>query len=181
VQAVVAARLGLRGEVVQQVRTPLAEVDDPRCEALGVERETQRVDRRLEQLRRDARGQQRDGAVGGQEVPGAVDDDRRIRLVGGEHPLQRGADRPELGLTQLALRVHGRVARGKQQPVALAQRDVQALGEVQDHLLARPRAPGLDEAQVARRDAGLQREVELAEAALRAPRAEQGADRGHYL
>ena len=35
--------------------------------------------------------------------------------------------------------------------------------------LARPRAPGLDEAQVARGDAGLQREVELAQAASPAP------------
>ena len=49
-------------EVAQQVRAPLAEVGDPRRHALGVQREPEHVDRRLEQVRRDAGGQQRDRA-----------------------------------------------------------------------------------------------------------------------
>ena len=51
---------------------------------------------------------------------------------------------------------------------------------VQHHLPARLRAPGLEEAQMAGRDAGLEREVELAEAALGPPGPEEWAD-SHYV
>ena len=53
-------------------------------------------------------------------------------------------------------------SRGEQQLVAVAQGHVELLGEVQHHLGAGPRPPGLDEAQVPRGDVGLERQVELA-------------------
>ena len=92
--------------------------------------------------------------------------------------VERVLDRPEL--LERPLRVDRRVAGGEQHPVALAQRHVELLGQVQDHLLARARAAGLEEAQVARGDAGLEREVELAEAALGAPGLEEWPD-SHYV
>ena len=54
---------------------------------------------------------------------------------------------PISGLVEPALPVDGRVARGEQQLVALAQRHVELLGEVHDHLGARPRAARLHEAR----------------------------------
>src|SRR5215208_6784806 len=57
--------------------------------------------------------------------------------------------------------------------VAFAQRNVEALGEVEDHLAARPCPPRLDEAEMARRDGGSHRDLELAEVALLPPLAQQ--------
>ena len=50
----------LAGEPVEQVCAPLAEVADARREPVGMQAEAQDVDRRLEQVRRRAVGQQRD-------------------------------------------------------------------------------------------------------------------------
>ena len=83
------------------------------------------------------------------------------------------------------LAVGGRVAGGEQQVVAVAQRDLELLGEVDDHLAAGLRAAGLDEAQVTSGHAGLQGEIELAEAPAAAPVLQQRperdgiGDRGH--
>ena len=81
------------------------------------------------------------------------------------------------GVVERALRVGGRVAGREQQRVALAQRHLELLGQVQHQLAAGLRAAGLDEAEVARRDAGLERQVELAEPAPLAPVAQQRAER----
>jgi hypothetical protein len=140
--------------------------------------QAQDVDRRVEQLAGDAGGQQRHGAVGGDHPPVAIDDQRRVGLVPGEDALERLADRTHLGLGQVALPVGGRVPRGEQQPVALAQRYVELLGELHDERRARPRAPRLHEAQVAAGDAGLEGEVELADVPALAPVAQQRADGG---
>ena len=118
------------------------------------------------------------GPVVGDERPAAVDGDRRVGLVAVEHELDRLVDGLHLGLVERALLVDRRVAGGEQEPVALAQRHLELVGEVEDHLGARLRAAGLDEAEVAGGDAGLEREVELAEAAALAPVAQQGAERG---
>ena len=63
-----------------------------------------------------------------------------------------------------------------EQRVAIAQRYVEMLGEVQDHLAARPRPARLHEAQVPGRHARRVRELELAEAPARAPVAQQLTD-----
>ena len=82
-----------------------------------------------------------------------VDHERRVRLVAAEDLVDRVAHRAHLGRVEIALRKPRRVAGGEQQVVAVAERHLQLLGEVQHHLGARSRPAGLDEAQVPRRDA----------------------------
>jgi hypothetical protein len=94
-----------------------------------------------------------------------IDHERRIRLVPSQHLLDRFAHRTHLGNIELALRVGRRVARGQEQVVALAERNLEPLGQMEQQLRARARAAGLDEAQMARRDVRLQRELELTEPA----------------
>jgi hypothetical protein len=72
--------------------------------------------------------------------------------------------------------VERRVARRQQQAVAIAQGDFEMIGEVQDHLAARARPTGLEEADVTGGDSRLERQLELAEAAALPPGAEQLAD-----
>ena len=67
------------------------------------------------------------------------------------------------GASSARLAEHRREAGREQQGVALAQRDVQRVGQEQHHLAARLRAAGLEEAHVSRRDARLVRERELAQ------------------
>jgi len=96
--------------------------------------------------------------------------------VPGKHLAQRGAHALQFRLVKSVLGVGGCVAAGQQQRVALAQRDVQLLGQPEDHLRRRAGAPGLDEAQVPRRDVGLDRQVKLADPAPPPPLAQQFAD-----
>ena len=138
--------------------------------------EAKDVDRRLEQVRRGAVGQHGDGPIGRDQPPVAVDDDGRVRLVAAQEPVEHVAHRPHLGIVQVALRKRGRVAGREQECVAVTQRHVEMLGQLHDHLGARPRTAGLDEAHVARGDAGSDREVELAQATPLPPVAEQRAD-----
>ena len=60
---------------------------------------------------------------------------------------------------------------------ALAQRHLQLLGQGQQQLRTRVGATGLDEAQVPRRDAGIQGQCHLADPAAVTPAPDQGADR----
>ena len=73
------------------------------------------------------------------------------------------------------------VARGEQHRVALAQRDVEVLGEGEDELGRRLRLAGLDEAEVAGRDADVEGEVHLAAPAVLPPVSQHRSDRrrGH--
>ena len=133
----VAAHRDLALEALEHVRAPLAQVGDPRCDAVRMEAHAQDVERRLEQLGRDARRQQRHRAVGGQHLPGAVDDKRRVGLVPREDQGERVADRRHLRVVERVLLVDRRVTGRQQQPVALAQRHFEPAGEVQHHLGAR--------------------------------------------
>ena len=130
----VAARDGLAPEPVEQVRAPLGEVHDPRRHALGVQREAQDVDRRLEQVLGDAGGQQRDRAVARRPSPSGGR--RRPRgTARGPCRTRSSASRtgPISGSSRSRCAVGRRVAGGEQQLVALAQRHVELLGQVQDH------------------------------------------------
>src|ERR1043166_3042194 len=69
-----------------------------------------------------------------------------------------------------------RVSGGDQQDIALAHRHLELLGEVQHHVAARLRAPGLDEAEVPRGNARLAGERQLAQAPALAPFAQQMTD-----
>ena len=96
-----------------------------------------------------------------------------IRLVGGEHEVQRGPDGGHVGVVEAATVVDRRESGGEQQLVALPQRHLQLLGQVQHHLPAGPRATGLDEAQVPAGHPGLAGQVQLAEPPALPPVAQQ--------
>jgi hypothetical protein len=93
--------------------------DDPRCHPLGVKAEPQRVDRRLEQVRRGAFSQQLERSVGGDQAPVAVDDQGRVGLVAGEHPVDRLAHRAHLRVGELVLAIGWGEAGRQQQRVSL--------------------------------------------------------------
>ena len=137
----------------------------------------QRVDRRFEQGRGDAVGEDGEGGrVGGHEIPAPVDDDGGKGLVAAEEPVEGIAHRGHLLRVERRGGVHRRVAGGEQQAVALAERHVEAIGEVQHELAARLRTPGLHEAEVAGGHLGFNGEVELAEASPLSPVAQQRSD-----
>ena len=118
----------------------------------------------------DAVGQElQRGAVRGDEVPSPVHDDGGERLVPGEDRVERVLDGRHRRRVERRLRVHGGVAGRQQQGVALPQRHLEVLGEVQHELPTGPGTAGLDEAQVAGRHLGLHREVELAQPAALPP------------
>jgi hypothetical protein len=98
-----------------------------------------------------------------------VDRQRRIGLVALEHEIDDPARGLERGIVERSLREHRRIARGGEQDVALAKRHLEPLGETQHHLARGLRTPGFDEAQMPRRDLGIDREVELAHAPALAP------------
>jgi hypothetical protein len=143
-----------------------------------VQAQAQHVEGRLEQLGRCAGHQRRHRAVVRNEVPVAVDREGRIRLVPGEHRLDRPACAAHRRVIEAALAVHRRIARCDQQSVALAQRHVEAPRQAQHHLAAGRGTTGLDIAEMPRRDLGLAGELELAEVSALAPVAQQGTD-GH--
>jgi hypothetical protein len=86
------------------------------------------------------------------------------------------------GLKGAIIRVMSHAAaRREQEDVSLAQGDLELLGEVEQQLAARPRATRLDEAEVTRRDGGLQRELELAQLSSLPPYAQLLSRRvGHH-
>ena len=95
--------------------------------------------------------------------------DRRIGLVALEHQLDRAARRRQRRIVERPLGEHRRDSRPRP-----AGRCVRAAAPRASRPAAAPsrgglRAAGLDEAQVPRRDLGLEREVELAQAAPLAP------------
>ena len=108
----------------------------------------------------------------------AVDNHRRIGLVGAEEAVDGLAHRRHLRGFELALGVHGGIAGGQQHRVALTQRNLELLSQPDHHLPAGTCAPGLQETDLAGRDLGLQRQLELAEVPPLAPRAEQLSNGG---
>jgi len=76
----------------------------------------------------------------------AIDDERRVGLVGGQEPLERLPDGRHLAGLERALPEDGRKASREEQAVPLTQRNLETLGEMEEHLAARPRTLRLDEA-----------------------------------
>ena len=112
--------------------------------------------------------------VGGHEVPPAVDDDRRERLVAGQDLVEGVAHRRHLGPARAASR--GRAGRSRRREAArcaraAARRGARRGGAASSRLGCD--RPGLDEAQVPGRHVGLEGQVELAEAPAVAPVLEQ--------
>ena len=117
---------------------PVREVDDQRAHPPRMQAEPQDVHRRLEQGWVDVgpgRGL-RHRRVRGDVVPGTVEDECGIGLVRGEDPVERLADRLELGVGERPLGKCRGVARGEQEMVAIPEGDLQLLGDRKQHLAA---------------------------------------------
>jgi hypothetical protein len=110
-----------------------------------------------------------DGPVREHDVAPAVEYDCRVGLVAGEQPLDRLAGLPALGAVQIGFGVRRRVAGRQHQRIAFAQWHIQLLGQGKQQPAAGTGPPGLDEAEVAGGDSGIQREVELAAPPALAP------------
>jgi hypothetical protein len=147
----------------EQVTAPVGEVADVRRHAVWVQRDAERVRGRRAEFRRDTTGDVRDAAVCGDDVPVTVDNQGRIGLVGGQKPFERLPDRRHLAFVERALPEGGGVAGRQEKLVAVTQRNVEALREVENHFAARPGAPCLDEAEMSRRDRRSRRNLELTE------------------
>jgi hypothetical protein len=101
-----------------------------------------------------------------QHVAVPVEHQRRVRLLLAQDEVERPAHGGHRGGVEPGAAVDGSIARRDQQVVALAQRHVQRAGQPQHHRAAGLGSSRLDEAQMTRGDAGLDREAELAQPAL---------------
>ena len=145
-------------------------------QAARVDREPKHVDRGLEELGVDPVPEERRGAIGLDQVPETVDDQRRVRLVCLQQPAERLAQRPHHLAVVGLLQVGRSEAPCEQQAVALGDRQVEVLGEVDEELAARARAARLDEAQVLGGQVRVQRQLHLREPPLGAPEADELTD-----
>ncbi len=128
---------------------------------------------------RQKKGKEASGRrVGAHDVPAAVHHHRRIRLLVRQDQVHRPAERLDRRRLEAGLGIKRSKPRRHQKVVALAVRHAQHRRQIQDHLPARPRPAGLEEAQVARRNLGVEREVELALPARPAPALDQQAEGG---
>ena len=93
-----------------------------------------------------------------------------------EDHVERVAHRLKLGFLEGALGEGGGVARDEQQSILLAKGNVEPSEDPEQHLAAGLRATGLDEAQVASRDPGLERQLELGDPPALAPLPQESPD-----
>ncbi len=163
-------------KLVQQVGRPRREVPRVRREPFGVEADAVHVQRRAEELDRQTRDERARGPVREHDVPVPVDHEAWVGVVRVEQALDRRVHHRHRRVGERRLAVARRVSGGKEHRVPLAERDIEALGEGDHQLGARLRATGLDEAQVARRDPDLEREVELGPVTSSSPLAHERAD-----
>ena len=171
-QSSIGARIDLMIEPFEEMRTPFAMVDDMRREPIGVHRDAQHIDRRLEQFGRHELHEQRDGGVRRDHVPVAIDRERGIGLVPFQHMLDDRPHSRHFGAVERSLLIVGGITAREQQRVARAVRHLEAIGEPLQHRRARFRAARLDEAQMPGRNLAVEREVHLAHPAPDAPFAE---------
>jgi hypothetical protein len=78
----------------------------------------------------------------------SIDRQCRKGTVGGEHQIHSLARPSELWIVQRPLSKCGSVSRRKQQSIPLAKRNLQLLGQVEDHLTTGHRTARLHVAQV---------------------------------
>ncbi len=93
-----------------------------------------------------------------------------------QHQIDRGPRRFQRRIVERALLIGRCETSRHQQHVAFAQGHREPFRELQHHLARRCRAPGLDEAEVARGDLGIDGEIELAEMTALPPLAQVIAD-----
>ncbi len=180
-QVGVAGAFQLVVQAAQHVAAPLAEVHDLPGDSLGVQAQLHHVDGRLEELGLGRLEQQAHGVVRRDDVVEPVDHERGVGQVALQQQVERPPGGVHLGRIEGTRPVHGGVARGCQHGVALPQGDVQLLGQPQHHLAAGCGAPGLEKAQMARRQVGAVGQRLLAQVASLAPQPEVVAEgRGRH-
>jgi len=101
---------------------------DSRRKPAGVKRKAQDVDRSLQQFGGHALVELRQGGVGCDDVPPAVDGEGGKRLVRLDRRVDRRADGVERGIVERPVGEAGREAGGDQPDISLAQRNVELLG-----------------------------------------------------
>jgi hypothetical protein len=106
-----------------------------------VQRDAECIRRRFAEFRGDVAIDVRDAAVRCENVPVPVDDQRRIWLMRNQEPSQRLPDGHHLTLVQRALAEDVGEAGRQKQSVAFAERNIEAVGKMQDHLSAGPSTP----------------------------------------
>ncbi len=129
-----------------------------------MEHQAEQVGRAVEGRKIEQPGQIGGAHIGHYQIPMAVENQRRIGVVALQHHLQNAPRRRQIGILEAALAVMRCIAGGVQEHVALAERQFERFGQTQHHRPARLRAPRFDKADMARRNAGLERQRQLAHA-----------------
>ena len=111
--------------------------------------------------------------VGRHDLPRPVHHDARGRVVCAQNPLDAFSDGCHIRIVERPLAVHRGKSCGQQQLVLFAQWNIEHRGQSQHHRPTRCGPPGLDEADVAGRDIGLDREVQLTQPTTLPPLAHQ--------
>jgi len=114
------------------------------------------------------------------DLPSAVDNDTWKWVVGVQNSLNALPDSGHIRVGKRAFPVDRREAGGHQQLVPFAKRHVEHAGEAQHHRTAGGRPARLDETDVAGRNVGLDREVELRQPAALPPLTHQRTERGAF-
>ncbi len=106
--------------------------------------------RLLQKFRRDAFEHEGEALVCRDEMPMAIDGKCRKGLMPGQDEIDDLARCGEFGILLLSLLKSRRETGGEKKRIALAQRHVELLGQMQQHFAAWPGAAGFDETQMAR-------------------------------
>jgi hypothetical protein len=165
--------LHLTPEPLEEVLTPFLQIDYAWCEAFWMQAEAQHVDRRLQKVSCNAGEQRGDEAIGGNERPVAVNDERRVGLDADKHLLHGALCSAQGWVFERPLRISGGKACSEKEAVALAQGQGQLFTELEQGSATGQRAAGFEETQVAGGDPGFTGQVKLAEFAALAPGAEK--------
>src|SRR5437762_5094602 len=99
--------------------------------------QAEHVDRWLEELRVDTVPKKRRGSIGLDQVPEPVDDQSRVRLVRFEQPLERLPKRLHHLPVVVQVQIGRRKTAREQQPIALGDRQIEVLGQVNEELATR--------------------------------------------
>ena len=127
-------------------------------------------------LAQQHRHQPRRGRIRLQHVPAPVGDDGGKRLVALQQEVDRALGVGHFWCGQFALAVLPRKAARFEQRVAVAQRQVERAGELQENVAAADGLAGLDKAQMLDRNPGLESKISLAHGAAVAPAAQEIAN-----
>ena len=161
-----------------QRRRDIGPVLDERPQLVGSKKHLHVIERARHPLSAEQEGHQsRRRAIGLHDIPLPVGDDGRKRLVTPQQQIDRAPGVIKLGRGQIALAILPGKAAGLQQRVAVAQRQSQRRGKLQQDVAAGGRLAGFDIAQMLDGNAGFKCEIGLAHGAAIAPAAQEVADR----